>query len=59
MYMYVYNCTCTFTRYGNDFSSYELRCIIWNTDDVVLEDDASLLSHRESERFGFGFKIVL
>lgn len=26
------------SKYNSTFSSYELRVIIWNTDDVVLDD---------------------
>lgn len=30
-------------------SSYELRVIIWNTDDVVLEDDAFFTGEKMSD----------
>lgn len=31
------------------FSSFELRVIIWNTDDVVLEDDAFMTGEKMSD----------
>ena len=30
-------------------SAYELRCIIWNTDEVVLEDDAFFSGDKMSD----------
>ena len=37
------------------FSSYELRCIIWNTDDVVLEDDAFFTGEKMSDIYVKGW----
>lgn len=36
-------------------SSYELRCIIWNTDDVVLEDDAFFTGEKMSDIYVKGW----
>lgn len=35
--------------------SYELRCIIWNTDDVVLEDDAFFTGEKMSDIYVKGW----
>lgn len=37
-----------------DFS-YELRCIIWNTDDVILEDDAFFTGEKMSDIYVKGW----
>jgi hypothetical protein len=37
------------------FYSYELRCIIWNTDDVVLEDDAFFTGEKMSDIYVKGW----
>jgi len=37
------------------FLSYELRCIIWNTDDVVLEDDAFFTGEKMSDIYVKGW----
>ena len=37
------------------YSSYELRCIIWNTDDVVLEDDAFFTGEKMSDIYVKGW----
>ena len=34
---------------------YELRCIIWNTDDVVLEDDAFFTGEKMSDIYVKGW----
>jgi hypothetical protein len=36
-------------------SSFELRCIIWNTDDVVLEDDAFFTGEKMSDIYVKGW----
>lgn len=35
--------------------SFELRCIIWNTDDVVLEDDAFFTGEKMSDIYVKGW----
>ncbi|KAJ8306474.1 hypothetical protein KUTeg_017019 [Tegillarca granosa] len=37
------------------FGNYELRCIIWNTDDVVLEDDAFFTGEKMSDIYVKGW----
>ena len=37
------------------YLSYELRCIIWNTDDVVLEDDAFFTGEKMSDIYVKGW----
>ena len=37
------------------FCSYELRVIIWNTDDVVLEDDAFFTGEKMSDIYVKGW----
>lgn len=39
--------------------SYELRVIIWNTDDVVLEDDAFFTGEKMSDIYVKGFLIII
>lgn len=41
--------------------SYELRIVIWNTDDVVLEDDAFFTGEKMSDIYvkGYEFHIIL
>lgn len=41
--------------------SYELRIIIWNTDDVVLEDDAFFTGEKMSDIYvkGYLFSLIL
>lgn len=46
----MYNC---YTKFP--FYSYELRCIIWNTDDVVLEDDAFFTGEKMSDIYVKGW----
>lgn len=39
--------------------SYELRIIIWNTDDVVLEDDAFFTGEKMSDIYVKGYNICI
>ena len=39
----------------DSYFSYELRCIIWNTDDVVLEDDAFFTGEKMSDIYVKGW----
>ena len=47
---FVVTCMCDCARY-----SYELRVIIWNTDDVVLEDDAFFTGEKMSDIYVKGW----
>ena len=50
-------CSLRFEHFSQLFSlnSYELRCIIWNTDDVVLEDDAFFTGEKMSDIYVKGW----
>lgn len=39
--------------------SYELRIIIWNTDDVVLEDDAFFTGEKMSDIYVKGYSMYI
>ena len=40
-------------------SSYELRVIIWNTDEVVLEDDAFFSGDKMSDIYVKGYAVIV
>lgn len=40
------------------FSSFELRVIIWNTDEVVLEDDAFFTGEKMSDIYVKGYFLI-
>lgn len=49
----------SFSDIANFDLSYELRVIIWNTEDVVLEDDAFFSGEKMSDIYVKGYKIFV
>jgi len=49
------NCLFIITIFNHFYFSYELRIIIWNTDDVVLEDDAFFTGEKMSDIYVKGW----